>query len=231
MKNTKLLYVVLGLIGVGSFTGCKKDVVPAAVAVNIINASSDLPSISVNFTLVPIQYYQQSAILGYGSSTEFSEPTGVVPLTLISSTDTLHHFFQGNLTLNSGGIYSLYIYGSLPKIDTLLLRDNIPVHRDSTCGIRFINLSSDSGPVSVDIQGGTTVDFSGIAFKNITAFKTYPVTAAIKNNGGYTFEVKDAAGNILTTVSWNFKIFQNNTLVISGSKANSTVQVIQVNNY
>ncbi|HTD42520.1 MAG TPA: DUF4397 domain-containing protein [Mucilaginibacter sp.] len=227
----KILYIALSLFITGLIAACKKDIIPSTAALNVINASSDIPSVAVNFTLSPISFYKQNAILSYGSSSDYPQSAGIVPLTLVSSIDTTHNIFQGNLNLAAGGIYSLYLYGSLPKIDTLFLKDNIPVHQDSTCGIRFINLSSDSGPISVDVQGGTTVDFSSIAFKYITAFKTYPVTAAIKNNGGYIFEVKDATGNILTTVSWNFKIFQNNTLVISGSKARSTMQVIQVNNY
>lgn len=232
MKTIKIIYIILTLIGVScSLTACKKDVIPTTAALNIINASSDIPSLSVNFTLSPIPFYKQQGLLSYGSSIEYGQPSGIVPLTLVSATDTSNHLFQGNLNLAAGGIYSLYLYGSLPKIDTLFLKDVIPVHQDSTIGVRFINLSGDSGPVSVDVQGGASVDFTNVAFKKLTAFRSYPFTAAIMNNGGYTFEVKDAGGNILTSFSANLKIFQNTTMVVCGSKANSNVEVIQINNY
>lgn len=233
MKKIKFLYIVICSFFISSITACKKDnAVPTVAALNIINASADLTKLTVNFTQSPVPFYKQLAQIGYGASAEYSEPTGTVPITLISSADTLHHFFQGTLHLAPGDIYSLYVYGKLPSIDTLLLKDNnIPIHKDSTCGVRFINLSTDSGPLSVNVQGSSTVDFTNIAFKNITVFKTYPLTTATINNGGYTFEVKDAGGNVLTTFSWSFKIFQNNTVVVTGSKASNSVQVIQVNNY
>lgn len=211
---------------------CKQNnIVPESAAVNVVNASPDLTPMTVNFTLTPAPYYQQAAVLGFGGTAEYSQPAGTVPITVVSGNDTTHHVFQGYLKLAGGHIYSFYVYGNLPNVDTLFLEDHIPVHKDSVSAVRFINLSPDSGPVSINVQGSATSDFQGIAFKNITAFKTYPATGTQKNNNPYTFEIRDASGTLLTTGYWNFQFFQNNTMVISGSKSNNTVQVTQVNNY
>jgi hypothetical protein len=204
---------------------------PGLASINIINASSDIPSTSVSFVIPAIPFYKQQALVNFGSSGEYGEPEGAVPLTLISSSDTTHYIFQNNLNLVSGGLYSFYIFGNVPNVQTMLIRDHIPVHRDSVSGVRFVNLSPDAGSVNVTLQGGTTNDFSSIAYKSITDFKSYTNTSSVVNNGGYTFQVTDAAGNVLTTFNWSPQVFQNNTLVIGGSEAQGNVQIFQVNNY
>jgi len=233
MKTLRYLTLIF-LMG-GLWTACKKgDPAPAGLtALNVINASTDVPSVAVNFTIPPTPFYKQQAVVGYGSVAEYGNLPGSLPLTLVSSADTTQNLFQGTLNIGKGKIFSLYICGTLPRVDTLLMQDNIPVHRDSTSGLRIINLSPDSGPLSVNIAGASATDFTPLAYKQISAFKSYPVTSAIINNGGYNFEVKDGSGNVVATFSWNnsFFPFKNYTMVISGLASQSSVQVFQVNNF
>jgi hypothetical protein len=234
MKTNSYKYVGALILITGLLASCKQNnVVPSNSAINIINASTDIPTAAVTFANNPIPYYQQQALVNYSSSLEFGKPAGALPISLVSSTDTTHTFFSGNLNLAPGKIYSLYLCGTLPKPDTLLFQDNIPFRTDSTSGLRIINLSPDSGPLSVNLAGGATADFNPLAYKKISAFKGYPVTQAIINNGGYNYEVRDASNNVVAAFSWNNNLlpFKNYTMVISGLMANNSLQVFQVNNF
>lgn len=227
----KKYYIIIALLICVIWTSCTKEKMAAGLSsLNVINANADISSLTVNFTITPIPFYQQQAILSYGSGIEYGNPGGSLPLTLISTADTLHHLFQASLNLPPGSIHSLYIAGTLQHIDTVFMQDNIPPHTDSTSGARFINLSTDSGPVSINLQGAATTEFSGLAYKKITAFKSYSAVNNITTNGGYTYEVRDASNGVLTTFNWNPVVFKNYTLVISGN-SNAGVQVFAVNNF
>lgn len=213
---------------------CKKDtgVQSNTASLNIINASSAVPEAAINYSAAGFSYSQNKTFIGYQSALEFGLPTGSNPVNIISSADTTGSVFHGSLNLQLGGIYSLYLAGNSTKADTVFMKDNIPYYgADSVAGARFINLSPDSQPVSINLQGSATKEFSSLAYKKITAFKKYPATMAVINNGGYVYEVTDASGNVLTTFYWTPTVFKNNTLVISGSISDGSISVFPVNNY
>ena len=231
-KNIFLLLIIIPCF----ILSCKKNTTapPNDSSLNIINAAANIPSVVVNFSDAAIPFYQNQAFINYSSSLEYGFPSGVTPIVIVSSSDTAKPVFQGNLTLASGGIYSLYLIGQSIRPDTLLMEDHIVNYTPDLAGVRFINLSPDSGPVSVNIQGNATTqtEFNSLAYKQISDFKTYDAGVQY---GNYTFEVRDqASGNLLTTFTWNYTSSKNNTLVISGSvdSASSTpITVFQVNSY
>jgi hypothetical protein len=234
MKKTT--YYLIGMLFLSIFAACVKDTFdakkPALTALNIINASPDVPTLAINFTAAPIPFYLQQAKANYASYLEYGEPSGNVPLVLVSSADTTGHIYQNTLNLSPGQVHSLYVYGTAPNVSTLLLPDsNVPILKDSVSGARIINLSPDAGPVNVSIQGNGTNDFTSVAFKSITAFKNISNTSVVKNNGGYNVQVTDASGNLLNTFNWNPTVFQNYTLVIGGSSSKQNVQGFAVSNY
>ena len=227
-------HIFLTILIAGSLVAsCKKDtgISTNIASLNIINATVDAPSLALNFSSVVIPYYRNKTAISMGSAVEFGLSSGVSALNLVSSADTSNTLFHGTLDLKLGGIYSLYVIGQTPHMDTLFMKDNIPAHEDSTAGARFINLSPDSQSLSINQVGNTTPDFTSLAYKKITGFKKYSAVTNITNNGGYTYEIRDESGNILTIFNWNPAVFKNNTLVITGLVGNSTVSVFSVNNY
>lgn len=141
-----------------------------------------------------------------------------------------------DLWLPVGSIHTLFLTGTSTTPDTLFTEDHPPLYlpSDSVTGIRFVNLSAGSNPVSVNIKGQPAGSETGnLPYKGITEFKRYPATSAISS---YTFEFRDAAtGNLLTTYTanrinyagsnpysdfnkWQFK---NSTLAILGSPDSS----------
>jgi len=231
----KAKYIFTCLILTGTFLGsCKKDtgVNSTGVSLNIVNAMDDAPSLALNFSPTGFTYSQNKTFVYNQSGTEFSLPSGSNTFNLTSSTDTVKALFQGKLNLTAGGIYSFYVAGQVAHYDTLLMKDKIPSYgADSVASARFINLASDSQPLSINLVGNATPDFSGLAYKKITVFKKYPATMDVTNNGGYTYEIRDASGNVLTTFNWSPSVFKNNTLVITGLVGTGSVSVFPVNNY
>ncbi|EHQ24614.1 DUF4397 domain-containing protein [Mucilaginibacter paludis] len=228
----KTKYILILLTFVCLYASCKKEKTSIPLAsINIINASTDVPALAFNFTATSIPWYKNQALIGYGSSAEYGIPSGNVSYNTLSSADTSKTLLHGTFNFKGGGIYSIYFTGTLPTIETVLLEDNIPVNQDSTSGVRFINLSPDAGPVTVTLQGGVDNEFSALNYKQISTFKKYPATKSITNNGGYNYEVKDAENNLIATFNWDPQVFKNNTVVISGLKSQTGIQVFQVNNY
>jgi len=205
---------------------------PTVASLNIVNATIDAPNLALNFSPTGFLYAQNQTFIPDGSNLELGVTSGVNVVNLISSVDTTHTMYHGTLNLASGNVYSLYVAGQAPNYQTVFMQDNIPIYPDSSAGVRFINLSPDSPPLHISLQGSSGDVFSALAYKNITAFEKYTATSNIVNNGGYNFNVTDASGNVLTTFNWVPMVFnKSNTLVIAGSYTNGSISVFQVNNF
>ena len=134
--------------------------------------------------------------------------------------------FSGKLSFTAGNLYSLFITGAdTANPDYLFVQDIPLVHTDSTLGIRFVNLSTGSNAVNVDIQGqpnGGVV--SSLAYKSITAFQNFPATSSISS---YMFEFRDAAsGNLLASYTLggvHTILFKNMTIALIGQPAGGMV--------
>jgi hypothetical protein len=138
------------------------------------------------------------------------------------------------LNFVAGGIYSLLITGAdTTNPDYLFVQDVLPVHTDSTVGIRFVNLSTGSNPVSVDIKGqanGSTV--SSLAYKSITSFTNFGATSSVSS---YIFEFRDAmSGELLANYTLggvntnsptvtNTVLFNNLTIALIGQPVGGKV--------
>lgn len=217
------------------------NVSPASV--NIINAmATSQPIIPVFGTTGAIQYFSNAQTVSYTSSVLYSPLSGSNSLYIVQQTgtdtlltDTKRMMFNGSLNLTAGGIYSFFLAGDTTKPDTLFVQDNIPYYSDSSAGVRIVNLSPGSQPISVNIQGNlpSQMEFSGLTYKGISSFKKYPANSSIPGN--YSFELRDqASGSLLATFTWNYALFKNNTVVIAGSEAlgsSTPLQAFQINNF
>ena len=160
-------------------------------------------------------------------------------MSLYDNSDTLHSIFGCSLELPIGSIHSLFLTNTLVQPDSLFTTDIPPYHptTDSSIGIRFVNLSTGSGPVSVDIQGQPNgSEVISLPYKGITDFKNYSARATISS---YKFEFKNAAsGAILATYtmsgvnngvvnsSQNQLRFRNFTIVLKGLPGATSVFLV-----
>ncbi|MDB5089224.1 MAG: hypothetical protein JWR09_3218 [Mucilaginibacter sp.] len=212
----KYLKFILLLTATQFILGCKKDknlnvtqITSSLTVINAVPGSSPLATnFSTNYTLT--SYYKNALRINYGtfsSSYEFGSHSGTTPLELYQYPDTLSSstpLYKLSLNLGSGSIHTLFLTGLLSSPDTLFTTDHPRYHSssDSTMGVRFVNLSPGSNPVSVDIQGKANgSEVSSLAYKGITGFKNYVTNSTVSS---YTFEFKDAAtGTLLGIFTMN----------------------------
>lgn len=242
----------------------------AVASLTVINAlPTSAALIPVSGTTGPVTFYNVSASPQYGSFQSFGTIGSVsyganVVLTQTSGSDTFYlvqrnvdtildahgkpsqTMFSGILDLAGNSAYSLFITGSdTTAPDNLFVHDMLPYHApgDSTVGIRFVNLSTNSQPVSINIEGlANGSEVQSLAYKDITDFKNYPATNDISN---YLFVVRDAVtGDSLTSYnlagvnagsssSANTVLFKNLTIALIGQPAGGTVsqKCIRINNF
>ncbi|MBO9565866.1 MAG: DUF4397 domain-containing protein, partial [Niastella sp.] len=169
---------------------------------------------------------------------------------LYTTTSPIQAYFDGELQTEQYKLYSFFVFGLSPNFDTLLVQDNLPnPYRDSVLGIRLINLSPNSNPLSLTIASDTKVNiFSGIVYKRLTDFVTIPLPGNVTTNA-VTFQVRDAiTNNVLTTytlpltpnstylnIGINKSRFMNLTLVVRGlqgtTSGSSAIGLFPVANY
>jgi len=214
---------------------CKKSNSSSGIAaLSIVHSCVGVPTVVLNLSTDTVPYYLNQAILPYAASVEYGVPSGVNPIAIFSSADSSHPLFQGTIDLQPTTVYSLYLVGQYPKIDTLLRVDAIPVHSDSTSGVRFANLSPDSNPISINLLGEdpSQAIFTNLGYKQISSFKDFSFKNEIRD---YIFEIRDmASDNLLATFTWTLSPFKNNTIVINGlinGVGDEALGVFSVNNF
>ena len=235
--------VVAFAVSVAIVMSCHKsnNTITAPASLNVVNA---IPALNGQLILTVVgtsdstQYFNVPRIY-YGHTQLFSPVSGTNAIYVVQGYDTTNpkqRLFNGTLNLASGGMFSFFLSGDTTKIDTLFVQDNIPYHPDSTTGVRFVNLSAGSQPISVTLLGKdpTQTEFIGLGYRQISSFKSYTANSSVAGKN-YTFVIRDqTTGDSLTQFTWNYPVFRNNTLVISGSEdpASSTpLQVFAVNHY
>jgi hypothetical protein len=232
------------------FAVCRKTdtapSVPHPAAFTVINViPNSAPIIPVFNTNSSIDYFSNALAIGYSDFSEYSPPGGNDTFYVVQqNSDTLsigpkasELMFYGILNLKPGGIYSLFLTGadtSLP--DYLLTTDSLPYHglSDSTVGIRFVNLSTGSNPISINLEGSFNgSEVANLPYKAITGFKNYVCNSTV-SNVGYLFVIRDVAtGDSLTSCSLigagsggvglfdlngNALVFKNVTIAVYGSE-------------
>lgn len=150
--------------------------------------------------------------------------------------DSMHPYFTfPKFASADREVYSLFLCGDTLAPVGIVIKENIPCHTDSTAGIRFINLSPNSTPLSITLSTTPEVnEVAELAYKNYTEFKTYPGLAA----STYTFQVRDASTIAPASPLATFTLsaaqvprFANITLVIRGLVNNSPkIGITRVNN-
>lgn len=233
--NYKLLFAAFMCF----FISCKKEKTPdGAASLTVIHAVVGAKSLRTNFTGTNPINYSRANRLSYGTYSPLSNRYNTIPgnlsLGLYQEPDTLaknQPLFLLNMNLPKGSINSLFLTGTLDAPESLLIQDQVPYYPagDSAMGIRFINLSPGSDPISVNIGGmnpGSTVQ--SLAYKNTSDFIKF---AIYQGQPDIVFEIRDKqTGDLLTqyktngvgsigqSYAPNTWLFRNFTIVIIGQK-------------
>ena len=210
MKQRKLILTIAAIFVI-AFSACDKVYTgpksTGVTSLNIVNAIPGTAGLIVNVNKQP--YLQGLTSIGYAHYQLYSISGGSTSISFTQSTDTTQTLYSlSSLNLINNSIHSLFLTGTLASPESVLVADNLPDHSpfhgvpDSTIGLRFINLSTGSSPISVNIQGQANgSEVAGLSYKSITEFKNYTATSTVAS---YSFEFRDAvSGTLITTFTLN----------------------------
>lgn len=243
----RLTYIKLFLIAtlVTGLACSKQQSFPGTASLTLINAvPNSTPSLVTNFSGTdPINWYRNALKLEYGKADRTNQNlsyTGEQPLAIYRYPDTNAHstpLYNLMLDLTPGTIYTLFLTGTLSSPDTMFTIDTPPYHPlgDSSLGVRFVNLSSGSTPVSVNLVGRANgSEVNGLSYKNITGFTNYKATADVSK---YTFEFRNSTTGALISsfdiadinkvLPTNLRRFRNFTLALIGLPGDQKVMMIE----
>jgi hypothetical protein len=191
---------------------CKKETATIGSGTSgftLVNGVVGNGSLLTNFngTELGVPYYSLLTNINYGWAQFYSNYTGQQKLALYQipdTTPTSKPVYNLTLDLPVNTVHTLFLMGTPQNPDQLFTADQLLYHApaDSTMGIRFINISRGSAPVSVNINGKTSgSEVTSLPYKSITAFKIYPAGSAVSS---YTFEFRDqATGTLLASYTLN----------------------------
>lgn len=193
---------------------------------------SSLTLVNVVNSGQPVRIGSNRLIVSNNNNGQFSFRAGNNNLYIWPVTDSLHPYYNQPLSTGSGEIYSIFLSGDTTAVDGVVVKDNIPYRQDSSFGVRFINLSSGSSPVKINLMDSPGIsEFGNLSYKQISDFKSFPALAA---STGFTFEVRLVTTDSLLTSteisSNNIPRFRNITLVYRGA-SEGPVGITRVNNY
>lgn len=198
--NINALLVVL-LFAVSLMSCSKEEASPVTSSLIIANAvvGAETLMINLNDDVNPgYFYYAGAGRFKYGIFDEYVNKLSVskpeqrirffkLPDTLATSAA----LFDLKPQFGIGSINTLFLSGTAANPDHIFVTSVPPYHNqpDSTFGIRFINLSYQSKPVSVYvISNGSQKEVDGLTYKGITEYKKYE---ALAKTGSYRFEFRD----------------------------------------
>lgn len=223
-RSVRRYLPVLFLLCLG-FSACKKDSAPpGTAALAIVNAVVGSNDLITNFKASgPVTYYTANHIRYNKFAIRISDAdsyrnqfvyySGRQQLRLFEYPDTTAQsipVFDLTLDLPIGSMKTLYLTGTLNAPDTVFREETLPFYsnRDSVMGIRFVNLSPGSAPVSVNLKGQTATPIESLVpYKSISGFKEYAVRTGIDD---HVFEFRDAATGTLLASYTTLNLTNNN---------------------
>lgn len=165
----------------------------------------------------------------FNSAGQYGLIAGNNQLYIWPAEDSASPVYNQSINTRNGGIYTLFLAGQYPgTVEPILVEEDLPLHTDSTTGVRFIHLAAGAPNVSIKLAGGAKHEFTDLEFKEKSWFLMYPAKG---ENAEYIFEIFDnTSGELVTTYTLFTPRFKNVTLAITG---NATIgySVVQVNHF
>ena len=199
MKKKISIYFTGALFVLNSLSCTKDNNSPIGTSsLTIVNSIVGSSALVTNFASnLPLQYYNTSQRISSNSYVEFGEYSGNIALSLSQISDTTHTVYNGTISLPINTIHTLFLTGTVASPDSFFSTDSPVYHAatDSAVSIRFVNISSGSNPVSVNIRGNAAgSEVTSLNYKGITAFKSYTANSTVAS---YIFEFRDAGTGAL----------------------------------
>lgn len=197
MLLSNILKFITFLVLLG-FAGCKKQTVidNNFATLQIYGWTTDPSVVVVSLKETPLLKYREALpVTPYQTTIPkvfITEPRQ--PVSFFAFPDTLpgsKPVMKLQLELEKKKIYSLYVGGEPPSLDTVLIEENFPeiTKADGKTGFRFLNLMK-GDPVSINFAGEPHGSIAAnVPYMGVTEFKMYPITEGMTP---FIVEVRDA---------------------------------------
>ena len=233
-------YLVL-IITVLIFMGCEEEAGIGFTAANlkVFHGAVDAPAVHVNYFGRDMTFFNNPALF-YNQDERFTLPPGISrEVKIVNADDTLAQLLSTAITLEAGDIGTLFLVGQGEEIRGLFFNESLPTLTDSLTGVRFIHLSSDSGPVSVTLSGQDGNLTSDLSYLDDSG---YLELDARRQVGTYVFEFRDGDDNIIGTASLEVipergtnAVFKYHTFALTGlnndGNGGNSLSVQRINYY
>lgn len=190
-KLVRSLTLLLATLSILTISSCKKGdgIEPIAVSyLRIINASPTLGTFDVYIN----NEKTNTGALPYGGTIKYKNVyAGQYNLKFTIAND-LDALITKQVSLTENGAYSYYLIDKGASLDGLLITDVMPTTAIEKAYVKFINLSPDAAALSLNVLGGASLATSK-TYKTTSEF----VAVDVKTQ---SFQIKDAAGNVKTTL-------------------------------
>lgn len=180
----------------GLLSSCLKDKnnyveLPPAALITVINASPDSQ---------PLDFYldrnlANPAPIRYGHILDYTRAYTGARVASFYVAGTQQKIAADTINLDANNYYSLFLSNSANTPDITLLKDTLSKPAAGMATIRFVNLSSNTPAVDLDIQGGSVLATN-------KTYKSYSAFMPVEGNKSMTFEVKQTGTNtVLVSLS------------------------------
>lgn len=232
--------IVSGLFVSAILSSCgESELAPELASVTVVNAAINTGAIQVNYFGETINWSAYNgANVYYGSSGLFNLSPSNASFKVVSSTDTLNVLMDEDLALKAGTIYSYYLVGQSPNVESMIVQE-LPLPKstypDSTFNVRFINLSPDNIGVKLNLTDTPSELFDNVGFKQATDFVRVNAPSGLWDIG---FEVRNTETDEVLATFRQYVDFQAPygarfhpiTLFLYGNSA-SSYGIGSINNY
>ena len=181
-------YTAFTLLTVLLFSSCLKsgkEEPEQQSAVNIVNATIGTPQISffINRTKVqgnPLQYTNETGyFITFPGNRDFDVAAEGIPDFILKT----------NLAFKENTYHTIYLVGENTAISALFTEDDLRSPPTGKAKIRFVNLSPDSGNLTLGLKNGSDL-FADQAFKSASQFISI-------DPGVYDLQLKTSTGTVL----------------------------------
>ena len=223
------------------YIGCEdEDNLPfTAASLKVVHVAVNAPDVHINYFGRDMTFFNNPT-LSYSQDERFTLPPGISrEVKIVSAEDTLAQLLSTAITLEAGDIGTLFLLGQGGEMQGMFFNESLPALSDSLTGVRFINLSPDSGPVSVTLSGQDGNLASDLSYPDDSG---YLELEARRQVGTYVFEFRDGDDNIIGTASLEVipergtnAVFKYHTFALTGlsndGNGGNSLSVQRINYY
>lgn len=201
MKNLNSLFFYFLLASVMISCGKDDDGPSNPAKVAFINACSDCPNLGLTIDTLTTQF----ANFSYNSNTYLSVKSGSQKMQIADQTKA-NIVFNGNSNFASDKSYTVAITKTKAAPSAIQFEDVLPAVIDTNkTYVRLINLTSDGGNLSCNIEGETSTIVSSLAQNVATDF--IPLNPGVKlqyklanSTKTYSVNIRNLSKNIVHTI-------------------------------